>query len=232
ASSTCSATITSAPPPKRCGCGGASARSRGRSQDGADVAIVALGRNGTTPGVAVVEGPRRGLRILLAVASGVLLAAAFPPVDVEFLAWIALVPLLLAARGLPPGRAFGIGWLGGATFFAAIVYWVTYTISAYSAVPAVLAVLICVLMVSILACYTGVFVAGLVWLDAHDLPIVWLAAPLWVTLEWMRSWFVIGFPWASLGYSQYRYHDLVQMAEVTGVYGVSAVLVFFNVVVF
>ena len=43
-----------------------------------------------------------------------------------------------------------------------------------------------------------------------------------MTLEWLRGWFFIGFPWAALGYSQYRFHDLVQMAEVTGVYGVSA----------
>jgi apolipoprotein N-acyltransferase len=50
-----------------------------------------------------------------------------------------------------------------------------------------------------------------------------------VTLEWMRGWFFIGFPWNALGYSQHRFHDLVQMAEVTGVYGVSAVLVLFNV---
>src|SRR5262249_21533083 len=53
----------------------------------------------------------------------------------------------------------------------------------------------------------------------------------WVTLEWLRGWFFIGFPWAALGYSQYRFHSLVQMAEVTGVYGVSAVLVLFNMVV-
>jgi apolipoprotein N-acyltransferase len=61
--------------------------------------------------------------------------------------------------------------------------------------------------------------------------VVWLAPALWVTLEWLRGWFFIGFPWGMLGYSQYRFHDLVQVAEVTGVYGVSAVLVLFNVVV-
>src|SRR4030095_16014545 len=41
----------------------------------------------------------------------------------------------------------------------------------------------------------------------------------------------MGCPWAALGYSQYRFHSLVQMAEVTGVYGVSAVVVLFNLVV-
>src|SRR5262249_30176318 len=63
------------------------------------------------------------------------------------------------------------------------------------------------------------------------MPVVWLAPLLWVTLEWLRSWFFIGFPWAALGDSQYRYHDLVPMSEVTGIYGVSALVVFFNVVI-
>src|SRR5207244_875809 len=154
----------------------------------------------------------------------------FPPLDLEFLGWIGLVPLLRACRGLGPRAAFGTGWLGGAVFYLAIVYWVVHTISAYSAVPFALAVAILLLMVSVLACYMGAFTAGLAWLAARGLPVVWLAPPLWVALEWLRSWFFIGFPWAALGYSQYRYHDLAQMAEVTGVYGISAVLVLFNLV--
>src|SRR5206468_2952063 len=80
------------------------------------------------------------------------------------------------------------------------------------------------LMASTLACYTAAFVAGVRWLGARKLPVIWLGPLLWVALEWLRGWFFIGFPWAALGYSQYRHHDLVQIAEVTGVYGVSAIL--------
>jgi len=69
------------------------------------------------------------------------------------------------------------------------------------------------------------------WSAAPRATAVWIAPALWVTLEWLRGWFFIGFPWAALGYSQHRFHDLVQIAEVTGVYGVSAVVVLFNVVV-
>ena len=86
-------------------------------------------------------------------------------------------------------------------------------------------------MSSVLGCYHGAFALGLRWFEMRRLPAVWLAPALWVTLEWLRGWFFIGFPWAALGYSQYRFHSLVQMVEVTGVYGVSAVLVLFNVVV-
>ena len=192
------------------------------------MAAVAVG----TDGVAVAEavGPRGSRRALLAAAGGLMLAAAFPNLELSPLAWIGLVPILLASRGLRLRGAFAIGWLGGLAFYLGTVYWVAYTIVSYTAVPFPLALVALVLMTSILALYHGAFVAGLAWFDAHRLPTIWLAAPLWVTLEWLRGWFVIGFPWAGLGYSQYRFHDLAQMAEVTGVYGVSAVLVLFNVV--
>ena len=188
---------------------------------GSDGAAVALGEQSWRPAV----------RLVLAVASGLALSAAFPSLDLEPLAWVALVPLLLAARGLRPGAAFRVGWVGGVVFYLATVYWVAYTITRYTSVSPVVAAAILVLMAAILACYTGAFVAGLRWLEDRRVSAMWIAPALWVTLEWMRGWFFIGFPWAAFGYSQYRHHDLAQIAEVTGVYGVSAVLVLFNSVV-
>jgi len=192
---------------------------------------VAIGSNGAAAVAVAEQSWRPGVRAILAIASGLSLAAAFPSLDLEPLAWVGLVPLLLAARGLRPGAAFRVGWIGGLVFYLATVYWVAYTITKYTAVPLVLAAAILVLMASVLACYTGAFLAGVRWIEDRGLPVVWLAPPLWVALEWLRSWFFIGFPWAALGYSQYRYHDLVQIAEVTGVYGISALLVLFNSVI-
>jgi apolipoprotein N-acyltransferase len=194
------------------------------------MAAVAVSTNGVVA-LAEASGPRWSVRLLLAVASGLLLSAAFPALDLAPLAWIGLVPLLLAGRGLGPGRGFVVGWLGGLVFYLATVYWVAYTIGRYTAVPGPVAVAILVLMAAVLALYHGAFLAGVRWFAGRRLPALWLAAPLWVTLEWLRGWFLIGFPWAALGYSQHRYHDLIQMAEVTGVYGISALLVFFNAVV-
>jgi apolipoprotein N-acyltransferase len=195
------------------------------------MAALAVGSDGAPAAAAeLVVPPRRAVRAALAVASGLLLSAAFPSLDLEPLAWVALVPLLIAVRGLAPAAAFGVGWIAGLTFYVATCYWVVHTIASYTAVPTALAVGILLLMAGALGCYTGAFAAGVRWLERRRLPALWLAPALWVTLEWLRGWFFIGFPWASLGYSQYRYHDLVQMAEVTGVYGVSALLVFFNMV--
>ncbi|HXJ35320.1 MAG TPA: apolipoprotein N-acyltransferase [Candidatus Eisenbacteria bacterium] len=193
---------------------------------------VLIGSNGAAQ-VAVAEGAPPGLRWrnALAIVSGLALAAAFPSFDVEPLAWIGFVPLLQAIRGQTPARAFRLGWLTGFVFYLATTYWVGYTIVHYTNVPLVIAMAIVVLMASALACYHGAFAAGIRFFERGGRDAVWLAPALWVTLEWMRGWFFIGFPWGALGYSQYRFHDLVQIAELTGVYGVSAVLVLFNVVV-
>ncbi len=193
---------------------------------------VLVGSNGEVR-VAVAEPvhPGLGWRAVMAVLSGLLLAAAFPSLDFGPLAWVGFVPLLRAIEGRTPGRGFFLGWLTGVTFYLATTNWVGYTIMHYTAVPWPVAMGIVLIMASALACYHGAFAAGIRLFQRSGRDIVWLAAPLWVTLEWLRGWFFIGFPWAALGYSQHRAHDLVQIAEVTGVYGVSAVLVLFNVVV-
>lgn len=187
---------------------------------------------GAEPVAAVADAvePPRWWRLVLAVVSGLALAAAFPSVDLTPLAWVGLVPLLLAIRTRRPRAAFGLGWLTGLTFWLATCYWIVNTIGHYTAVPVPIAAGVLLLMSSVLALYHGAFAAGVRWMEERGLPAIWIAPALWVTLEWLRGWFFIGFPWAALGYSQWRFHDLVQMAEVTGVYGVSAVLVFFNVV--
>jgi apolipoprotein N-acyltransferase len=165
-----------------------------------------------------------------AVGSGILLGASLPSLDLAPLAWVGFVPLLLVIRESGLRAAFLTGWLSGATFFVVVTYWVVHTIGHYTAVPTPVAVVLLVMMCTVLGLYTAAFAAGVRWMQMRRLPWVYLAPALWVVLEWMRGWFFIGFPWGALGYSQWRFIDLVQIVEVTGVYGLSALLVFFNAV--
>ena len=168
----------------------------------------------------------------LAVLSGVLLTLAFPKWDLDLLAWGALVPLFLAARAGSPKAAFLVGWVGGAVFYAGTLYWVVHAIGNYSNITGLLALGPLVLMCAILALYTGGFLWAWRFCERHGVRGLWVAPFIWVAFEWLRSFFFIGFPWVSLGYSQYRRLDLIQFAEVTGVYGVSALLVFVNAALF
>ena len=175
--------------------------------------------------------------VLLAGVSGVLLALAFPKVDWNILAWVAFIPLLWLTQGQTLRRAFGLGWLAGMGFYLCTLYWVVDTIGLYSNIPHIIAVGPLLLACTILSAYTGVFAAGLsVYHQSGPHNSGWsllvFGPMLWVALEWVRSFFFIGFPWVSLGYSQYNFLNLIQFVEYTGVYGLSALVIFGNIVLF
>jgi apolipoprotein N-acyltransferase len=64
--------------------------------------------------------------IILPLLSAVLLTLAYPPFDLFFLAWFALIPMLIAIRGERPSQAFFTGYITGLLFFGATLYWVGY----------------------------------------------------------------------------------------------------------
>jgi apolipoprotein N-acyltransferase len=168
----------------------------------------------------------------LCLLTGPLLMLIFPWYDLEWLAWIAFVPLLTATRGLRLRTAFVGGWMGGCAGYLGILRWIPHTMINYGGVPTVVSYGILVLLVVYVALYVGVFTAGWTWsVRAWPRGTVLVAPALWVTLEWVRAQALSGFPWASLGYSQYLNRPLIQVAEITSVYGVSFALILGNVVI-
>lgn len=169
--------------------------------------------------------------LLTAALSGLVLAFAFPSADWNWLAWIALVPLLVVLQEATLRSAFVLGWVTGVAFYLGTLYWIVYVIGSFTPVPYVVAIIPLLLASAFLALYHGAFAAAVVYAGRQGIEPLVFAPLCWVALEWLRSWLGIGFPWASLGYSQYRSHNLIQIAEITGVYGVSALIVLFNVVI-
>jgi len=168
----------------------------------------------------------------VAVCSGLLLTVCFPRIGLAIVAWGALIPLLyLAARNQPPA-CFTLGWLAGLFHGLSLLYWITYVVNRYGNLPLPVSLGVCFLLVAYLAIFPGLFCAGLSWLRNRGLP--WLsAAPfLWVTLELGKSRLLTGFPWENLGYSQYSWLPVIQMADITGVFGISFVLALSNVLLF
>jgi apolipoprotein N-acyltransferase len=169
---------------------------------------------------------------LLCMLSGLLLILIFPWYDVEWLAWIVFVPLLTAARGVRLGRAFVCGWLTGCVGYLGILRWIPHTMIHYGGVPAPLSYGILLLLAVYVGAYVGIFTMGWTWsLRAWPQGAILVTPALWVTLEWVRAHLLSGFPWASLGYSQYLHGPLIQVAEWTSVYGISFALVLGNVVI-
>ena len=169
---------------------------------------------------------------LVALGGGAL-ALAFPRFDLHALAWLALVPLLVAAIALSPRRAFLVGWLDGTVFFVVLLRWLDHTFRLYSAIPWPLTWLPIVALAAYCGLYFGAVALGVAWLAWRRGPgqALLAAPPLWIAGEWLRGWLMGGFPWGLIGYSQYSVLPVIQVAELAGVYGVSFVVVAVNAAV-
>jgi len=180
----------------------------------------------------VSHRPARLLPAGLALLSGLLGALAFPPWDVGGLAFVALVPLLLALAAAGPGRALWLGFLQGLAFYLATIWWVVNTMTTYGRMPLPLSLGALFLLAAVLAGYTAAFAwlyqTGRVRLGVPAWLAPALAAALWTALELLRTLLFSGFPWALLGYTQYRQPSLRLLASLVGVYGIGSLLVWVN----
>ncbi len=167
--------------------------------------------------------------LAFASAAGLLLAASFPSIDIPLFAWIALVPLILALNGQTVRNALLLGGVCGIVYFAGTVYWVAHAMHEYGNLAVIPSAAVTLILCAYLAFYPALFAAALAHIGRHRSNILFLAAPaLWTSLELARTLSFGGFPWALLGYSQYTVLPIIQVADITGVYGVSFLIVFFN----
>lgn len=163
--------------------------------------------------------------LVTAAVSGLLLAGAFPRPDLFPLAWVALVPLLLVMHHRP----FAAGFTAGTVFFATVLYWLNFVMTTYGGLQPVFSLLAYLFLITYLAVYFGLATWVACRLEAAlNLPFLLTLPPLWVALEYLRGWLFTGFPWAILGYSQQNFSLAIQSSDVTGVYGVSLMLVAVN----
>jgi len=164
--------------------------------------------------------------VLLAVGA-TLYTIASPPYDWSSAAWLALFPLFLVLRGKTLGSAYAVGFLYGLFFCSGIAYWVYYAVAAYFALVFPLDVLVTLLSYSLfVGSYTGLAACGTCVLMRNHRPALrWVGIPaLWVSAEFARTSLFSGFSWELLGYTQYHQLPLIQIADMTGVYGLSFLL--------
>lgn len=167
-------------------------------------------------------------KIWLAVLSGLLLTGSFPKFGSCWVAWVAMIPLLLAIRNLPAGRRFRLGLLTGLVHYLTLTYWLTITMEAYGGLNVYASIGVLCLLAVYLALYVGIFSLFLGLLATTPLRCLVAAPVLWVVLEFIRAKALTGFPWELLGYSQYRALQIIQISDIFSVYGVSFLVVAVN----
>ena len=151
---------------------------------------------------------------------------------------MALTPLIVAAVRLPeaPGRtrrAFALGLIAGAAYFAGTLYWLVETMTTFGGLATPIAVVAAALLVAYLALFPAAFAVIVAQFRASfgRPTAMWLAPAVWVATELGRQYVWDGFPWELLGYSQVTVLPIAQLASVVGVYGLSGLLVFVSTAV-
>jgi apolipoprotein N-acyltransferase len=160
--------------------------------------------------------------LLPTLATGGLLWLSYFPVDWGWLGWVALVPLLTLVKSeARPRTIYLSAWAGGLLFFWPALQWMR--VADYRMY----------FTWTGLATYCSLyFPAGLYLIRLLDrrtrLPFVVTVPVVWVALEFFRSFFGTGFPWYLLAHTQHDYLRAIQIADVTGAWGVSFLIAAVN----
>ena len=181
-----------------------------------------------------------------AALSGVLLTICYPRFEQGWLVWSALTPLLCATWFRPAAapqklwrralRSIAPGYLTGLIFFASTFHWLGSLAKLYAS-PALLSLPI--LLAFLFALYVGLWTWFLELLvpegAARTFPNSWrnlatgaLGGSAWVLLEWTRGWLFGGFGWNGLGVALHRDLAMIQIADLTGIWGLSWLVAFVN----
>ena len=179
---------------------------------------------------------------MMAALGGAMMAACYAPAGWGDLCWVALVPLICAVWFSKPApkrewlRLAGLGFVFGAVFFGASLFWLTtLTFPGWLALALYLSVYSAVWTVFLgtVAKPRGEDKSGRpAWLgSANNLRTCALAAAAWVALEWLRGVLFPQFPWNSAGIALWKNIPLIQMADITGVGGISFLVVMTNLMI-
>ena len=196
---------------------------------------------------------------LAAICSGLLYTGCFAPFNFTWLCWIALTPLIAAIWFSEAGsrhrwlRNLLLGYVAGLTFFWTAFSWLTtvtvpgwFVLAFYMAIYFAIWAWFCGLLQPrekrresgstkwdrmLAQARSGAAPSQSPWIKStNNLLLAFLVAAAWVTQEWFRGWVFSGFGWNGLGVALHGNWPLIQIAEFTGVAGLSFMVAFANVI--
>jgi len=175
------------------------------------------------------------MRMWWCVLAGTLIFTAFPfrtvaASNIWIFAWFALVPLMVALEDTTPKQAFWLGWLAGTVTNYGGFHWISGMLEDFGGFPPWLAQIGTV----VLNAYQGLAIAIIcsLWVrlrprdgqgNAQEMSIL-RTAMIFTAVEFL---FPMIFPWF-FGNSQYRTLPAIQIADLTGVPGITFVMVACN----
>jgi len=161
----------------------------------------------------------------LALLSGVLVGLSYPPLHLGILAWFGLIPLIHVLLNVKPRQAIQLAFLASITANFISLYWIGFN-SGAGFIPVFASLIGAVI-------YLGIFWSGFGFLvsfiESKSSKGLFVLPFAWVSMELIRSLGALGFPWVNLGLTQTEYLPLIQIADITGSYGISFWIMLINI---
>lgn len=159
------------------------------------------------------------LQFIITLIAGALIAPSFAPFNIPYLVVLPPALLFLCTYSKTPKQAAWLGWGFGLSFFGSGVSWVFVSMHEHSATPVAIAVALTALFVAALALlFTLQMWLWRKWFSARWVALSFIG--LWILFEWLRSWFLTGFPWLYLGNAALN-TPLQNIIPIAGVWGAS-----------
>jgi apolipoprotein N-acyltransferase len=155
---------------------------------------------------------------------------AYPDYNLPALGWVAVAGLISCSLGAGLGLATGCGLLFGLVHYVISLPWIYTVLRDYGPLPSWQAAGLLGLLSLAAAVFWALYAVLLAWLSQRSERMALVAAPfLWVALEFLRTHLPdIGFPWNLLGYTASGSLVLLQIASVTGIFGLSLLVAGYN----
>ncbi|MDD5477417.1 MAG: apolipoprotein N-acyltransferase [Candidatus Omnitrophica bacterium] len=160
--------------------------------------------------------------VILAVLAAVLLSLSFSSFNLWLFGWCGFIPLFVALENKSLRQSFIAAYLCGIVFWSLTIYWLIHVTLAGQ-----------IVLILYLAVYPAIF-GGVFYFSRSFSPAgrLFFMPASWVLLEYIRSHLFTGFPWSLTGFSQYKILPVIQIADVTGAWGVSFLVVLVNVALY
>lgn len=177
------------------------------------------------------------MNYMLMIISGILTALAFPTVfgdihvpNLGFLAWFSLAPLFFVIKDKGPRASFLRTFLCSGVYYGISLYWLYKALNTYGHLSPVTSVAVMVLLIAILSAYIALAPMLAAFVEVRtNISRFWTIPVFWAALEFARNYLPCnGFPWGNITNTQFAFLPIIQMTDVTGIYGLTYIMILVN----
>ena len=163
-------------------------------------------------------------KLIVAILLGAMQVFAFAPFAQWWVIYPSFVGLFLLLQTIENSKKqfFTVIFAFNLAMFVATIHWVYVSMALFGGMPTAVSILLLLLLCAYLAVFPSIAIWAATRLKNTSYTIRYLVAipVFWLVMDWVRGWFLTGFPWGYLGYS-HADTPLVGFAPILGVQGIT-----------